>query len=97
MEAGVTCVIPWMRALPDLVALGSFSTELGDVNTCLYAWDRGCYQELGRHANMNQPILEVCFEIGRSTGLPDRTHIHDKGRPATDHQGLPTPHCVVSP
>ena len=38
MEAGVTLVMPWMRALPDLVALASFSTELGEVNTCLYAW-----------------------------------------------------------
>jgi hypothetical protein len=36
MEAGVTWVIPWMQALPDWVALGSFSTELGDVKICLY-------------------------------------------------------------
>lgn len=35
IEGPVTRVIPWMRALPDRVALGSFSTELGDVNTCL--------------------------------------------------------------
>jgi len=31
----VTCVIPWIRALPDRVALGSFSTELGEVKMCL--------------------------------------------------------------
>lgn len=32
----VTEVMPWMCAFPDLVALGSlWSTELGDVNTCL--------------------------------------------------------------
>jgi hypothetical protein len=37
MEADVTCVMLWMRALPDQVTLGSFSTELGDVNMCLYA------------------------------------------------------------
>jgi hypothetical protein len=37
IEGGVTLVIPWMRALPDRVALGSLSTELGEVNTCLYA------------------------------------------------------------
>jgi len=36
IEAGVTRVIPWIRALPDRVALGSFSTELGEVNMCLY-------------------------------------------------------------
>ena len=35
IEADVTWVIPWMHALPDLVALGSLSTELGDVNMCL--------------------------------------------------------------
>jgi hypothetical protein len=35
IDAGVTRVIPWIRALPDRVALVSFSTELGDVNTCL--------------------------------------------------------------
>jgi hypothetical protein len=35
----VTRVIPCMRALPDLVALTSFSTELGEVNICLNAWE----------------------------------------------------------
>jgi hypothetical protein len=39
MEAGVTWVIPWIRALPDRVALAALSTELGDVKTCLYALD----------------------------------------------------------
>ena len=28
-----------MRAFPDRVALGSFSTELGDVKMCLYAYE----------------------------------------------------------
>lgn len=37
MEAVVTEVMPWMRALPDRVALTSFSAELGEVNTCLNA------------------------------------------------------------
>jgi hypothetical protein len=37
MEAIVTVVMPWMRALPDCVALTSFSTELGDVKICLNA------------------------------------------------------------
>jgi hypothetical protein len=40
MEAVVTEVMPWMRALPDRVALTSFSTELGEVNTCLNALSR---------------------------------------------------------
>ena len=35
IEAGVTRVIPWIRAFPDRVAFGSFSTELGDVKTYL--------------------------------------------------------------
>lgn len=30
--------MPWIRALPDLVAFTSFSTELGEVKMCLKAW-----------------------------------------------------------
>jgi hypothetical protein len=30
--------MPWRYALPERVAFGSFSTELGDVNTCLKPW-----------------------------------------------------------
>lgn len=37
IDAGVTEVMPWIRALPDRVALATLSTELGDVKTCLYA------------------------------------------------------------
>ena len=37
IDAGVTKVIPWIRALPDRVALGILSTELGEVNMYLYA------------------------------------------------------------
>jgi hypothetical protein len=37
MDAIVTEVIPCIRAFPDLVALGSFPTELGDVKMCLNA------------------------------------------------------------
>ena len=42
MEAGVTRIMLWIRALPDLVALFSFSTELGDVKMCLKA----CMQQV---------------------------------------------------
>ena len=35
MEPLVTPVMPCMRAFPDLVALASLSTELGEVNMCL--------------------------------------------------------------
>ena len=34
---GVVRVIPWIRALPERVALGSLSTELGDVKIYLKA------------------------------------------------------------
>jgi len=37
IDADVTEVIPWIRALPDRVALVALSTELGEVNMCLYA------------------------------------------------------------
>lgn len=47
MEGSVTRVIPWMRALPDRVALGSFSTELGDVNMCLYALEKSVSTGIG--------------------------------------------------
>jgi hypothetical protein len=50
IDAAVTCLIPWMRALPERVAFGSLSTELGDVNTCLNAWrhDMSAFQRLKR-------------------------------------------------
>lgn len=41
MEAGVTRVMPCMRALPERVALTSLSTELGEVKMCLNACDSG--------------------------------------------------------
>ena len=47
MEAIVTWVILWMCALPDRIAFGSFSTELGDVKMCLYA----CEQEKDENVN----------------------------------------------
>lgn len=34
-EAMVTDVMPWIRAFPERVALGSLSTELGEVKICL--------------------------------------------------------------
>jgi hypothetical protein len=35
IDESVMEVIPWIRAFPERVALGSFSTELGEVNMCL--------------------------------------------------------------
>jgi len=44
IDAEVTCIIPWIRAFPDRVALFTLSTELGEVNTCLkaYAYKINC-------------------------------------------------------
>lgn len=39
MEPLVTPVMPCIRAFPDLVALASLSTELGEVNMCLNVCD----------------------------------------------------------
>jgi hypothetical protein len=36
-----------MRALPERVAFGSFSTELGDVKICLYAFHDAVIGEFG--------------------------------------------------
>jgi hypothetical protein len=41
IKACVTQVIPWIRALPEHVALAALSTELGDVKTYLYDLDEG--------------------------------------------------------
>jgi hypothetical protein len=35
IDADVTEVIPWIRALPDRVALATLSTELGEVKIYL--------------------------------------------------------------
>ena len=45
MDANVTLVIPWMRTFPDRVALEILSTELGEVNTNLYAC-KVCVQKI---------------------------------------------------
>jgi hypothetical protein len=51
MEAVVTRVMPWMRALPDRVALASFSTELGEVNICLNACERKLVGQVSDYRN----------------------------------------------
>ena len=49
IEPGVTLVMPWIRAFPDRVALFSLSTELGDVNTCLYAFSKTKSKQITGH------------------------------------------------
>ena len=60
--------IPCMQALPDWVALGSESTELGDVNICLYAF---AGESLHKPWNKNVYLLkpECDFWVTCSKGL----------------------------
>jgi hypothetical protein len=55
----VTHVMPWIRALPDLVAFTSFSTELGEVKICLKAW--GNVVNKKREIDAYEPKQEVHF------------------------------------
>ena len=49
IDADVMEVIPWIRALPDRVALVALSTELGEVNMCLYALNDEPCRTSGRY------------------------------------------------
>lgn len=65
MDARVTLVMPWMRAFPDRVALQILSTELGEVNTYLYAFEsvysgnRGAVS--GHVIAFHSLLQEYCF------------------------------------
>jgi hypothetical protein len=72
-EAGVTQAIPWMRVLPDHIALGSRSTELSDVKICLYAY------------NTRISTFHTCF-TSLTIMRRDRMSIHGTQRSATDPQ-----------
>ena len=77
MDASVTRVMPWIRALPDLVALFSFSTELGEVNICL----KPCMQQVNEKerkrqvaTNPNKKLasekpIPGCFEVELLVGI----------------------------
>ena len=78
IEAGVTLVMLWMRALPEQVALGSFSTELGDVKTCLYAFMAISMIMSNAEWEDNALIQEYYYGKDCSKGLPDCSH-HDRG------------------
>ena len=71
IEGMVTRVIPCMRALPARVAVGSLSTELGDVNMCLYAWRGMHVTDIGewRVAKLYVLTQGLRFEKDRSTAL----------------------------
>jgi len=60
-EPAEMAVIPWSRALPDLVAFTSFSTELGEVKMCLYACPLGNKKSKSRRNRHNSLIQEGHF------------------------------------
>ena len=64
-------VIPCIQALPDWVALVSFSTELGDVNMCLNACIAFCEQEKKMRMSWSKPKLATGF-----WKAPPKVHFH---------------------
>lgn len=75
MEAGVTRVMPWMRALPERVAFASLSTELGDVNICLKVW-----RSLPQHACWKRSYDSLSRECRCATSPSTDSHHHTYSR-----------------
>jgi len=90
-EAVVVRVIPCIRAFPDLVALTSFSTELGEVKTCLNAYTlKGWAAGMVKVKELSElPKLGIDFWKGHSMGPPDRTFDLHTPAMAIDHPGQP--------
>jgi hypothetical protein len=86
-----------MRALPDRVALGSFSTELGDVKMCLYALDIS--QHINHKVKSNGDLLipEANFGKAHSKGPLCRSYTHGREISAIDPLILPAPRYAVFP
>lgn len=72
-EAVVTRVIPCIRALPDLVAFVSFSTELGEVKMCLYACPLPNKMYKSQTNGCSSPKPEADFWKDQSKALRGRT------------------------
>jgi len=94
IDARVTWVIPWMRALPERVAFGSLSTELGDVKICLNAY--GHRQHWEAEVCRCAPKQGWRFRRGHSTDLQRHKCSHDIERWATGLQVPPFHHYEVS-
>lgn len=89
IDAGVTRVIPCIRALPDRVALASFSTELGDVKIYLNVWFMNRFSEFNVFDIIEQidsPKLRLCFEISHSRDVRRNIQSLYRVELATDHQ-----------
>jgi hypothetical protein len=74
-----------MRAFPDRVALGSLSTELGEVKMCLNACRLDHQYDLVA-TRMNSPERAGNFETGHSMGHPRRIENLDTKILATGRQ-----------
>jgi len=96
MEAVVTRVMPWMRAFPDRVAFASFSTELGEVNICLYAYKRRSQYNKHLTTETTQPKRESDSWKAHSRGHQDRIVGSRIPALATDRQRLPIRRWQVS-
>lgn len=94
-DAGVTRVMPWIRAFPERVAFASFSTELGDVKICLNVSTLS--EPLSRVEENEERKLQiqgVYFAIVLSTCLQGRRHCFHKGGVASGHQQRRCHHYV---
>lgn len=88
-EPLVADFIPWRYALPERVALGSLSTELGDVNTCLKPCRGKSLQSESFITNgMDSRTRVSRFSVSPSTDLQSRKRSQHIETLATGHHGL---------
>jgi len=72
-----------MCAFPDQVAFGSWSTELGKVNTCLKAYAPGVTTTSNGQLLKDSLIPVDHYAIARSMDPPNRMHNSHTGKAAT--------------
>ena len=97
MDAGVVWVILWMWAFPECVALGSLSTELGEVKICLNAnYTNNETKQHGGHMR-DACLLKLSSKTDLSMGPRDRTCNWYRERLAIDCHWLLFPHFLISP
>jgi hypothetical protein len=86
-----------MRALPERVALGSLSTELGEVNICLYAYRTIVIFVKDPELCEGLLIQEEHCGKGPSMDHQGRTCIHNRVEWAIDRPLLSYHHFVAVP
>ena len=90
----MTLRIPWRCVFPEHVALGSWSTELGDVKICLNAlwwW----LNTITMMEYENSPKRGGHFKVVCSTGLLDHMWSLHTRRPATGHLQPESDHSLA--